>query len=521
MGRTFIRQDTQIKNSDVYDDTIAPTLANFETNPAEIETDLNNVRSMLSHLRDNQVGNWYDALTAATGFEGGAVRGVQDSNQDLHELERKRLLKRVANVGVDVSGGSGVQHVVLGMGELPSNTTAAVGAVTTLGTAVAQATSFGTASATDIVAGGNALQPKNLIRIVDGTTGDAILDSADKEIYGLLQTESGSDGHTMTVGGTEEVQISFVVRNATNDGLQLITAGDMDGKTFDYAAVERFALDDLPEECFLGDNFTDAGAANVTRQSGYDNQGTAIVATTSNSTLDLGLGLTWEVGDNTSAGLLTFTEGSGGGTTALSVGAAVDTYTNNAVVASFTNGLTVNTSGNDIRIGIVADTIDTSGATDLRFDAGAELIFDDSYRPGSTWSLNGIRLADTSVEWDTFETQFGEVSLLNAINQAAGASARTKTVGVVTTTAAADVNVTGAGMSPNLDAQLADYSTVTFVTDVDVYLNGVLLRNGANAAANHDVYPGDTPANGDVKFEFIVKSTGSTPDQVTMVVYGA
>jgi hypothetical protein len=59
-----------------------------------------------------------------------------------------------------------------------------------------------------------------------------------------------------------------------------------------------------------------------------------------------------------------------------------------------------------------------------------------------------------------------------------------------------------------------------FVTDVDVFVNGVLLRNGANAAANEDVYPGTDPSTGDLRFEFTLKGTGSKPDVVTVVVNG-
>jgi hypothetical protein len=54
---------------------------------------------------------------------------------------------------------------------------------------------------------------------------------------------------------------------------------------------------------------------------------------------------------------------------------------------------------------------------------------------------------------------------------------------------------------------------------VDVYLNGILLRNGANSGSNHDVYPGTTPANGDLKFEFNLKGGGAKNDVITMVVW--
>ena len=316
MARTFIRQDTQIQSSDVFDDTIAPSLANFETNPLNIEVDLNNVRSMLSHLLDVQVGNWYDVISTPSTLETGAQRGVSDLNNALHLVEKKRILRDVCslvditvpasvtatstivtdvqanytdaqtftltdatgqsitfefdtvpngvgggNTAVDISadttadnvrdriitaingvagtllitagnGGAGTVSltqdvggssgntsigttggppgtfnaftggtgdvVILGTGELPSQTTAAVGAVTTLGTVVATHTgTFGSVSL-DEVSGPNAVQPKNLMQIVDGNTRDPILSSS-RVVYGLLQGESGvTDGATIT-----------------------------------------------------------------------------------------------------------------------------------------------------------------------------------------------------------------------------------------------------------------------------------------------------------------------------------
>lgn len=76
--------------------------------------------------------------------------------------------------------------------------------------------------------------------------------------------------------------------------------------------------------------------------------------------------------------------------------------------------------------------------------------------------------------------------------------------------------MTGAGGTPNISTQLGDYSTVTFVTDVDVFLNGVPLYNGVDAAANNDVYSGDTPANGDLKFELRLRQD----DVIMMIIYG-
>lgn len=75
MARTFIRQDTQIRNSDTYDDTIAPSEANFETNPTNIEADLNSLRSANKNLKGTT--NWYDTPT----------RDVETLNTDLLDID--------------------------------------------------------------------------------------------------------------------------------------------------------------------------------------------------------------------------------------------------------------------------------------------------------------------------------------------------------------------------------------------------------------------------------------------------
>jgi hypothetical protein len=85
----------------------------------------------------------------------------------------------------------------------------------------------------------------------------------------------------------------------------------------------------------------------------------------------------------------------------------------------------------------------------------------------------------------------------------------TKAVGLMTADAAAAVNVTN---GVNIDSLLLDYSSKTFKTEVNVWLNGVLLRCGAAAVDGFDVYPGTDQTKGDLKFLFDVKAG----DVVTM-----
>ena len=433
MGRTFLRQITQIRTSDTFDDTIVPSLANFETNPTEIETDLNTLRSRTNDFlnRNDSVftGNWYDSISAPSTFEGGIARGINLLNQDLHDLQRKRVLDRVSIIGNDISVASANdQFVILALSELPGNTTIAVGAVTTLGTVAAFEASFGTATLTEVT-GPNALRPKNLAVIWNASgdnIGDVVDDADGTQIFGLIQSESASDGFTATGTTPVRLQMSFVKTNAAGDDLELVTAGEMSGVVFDYAPIERFAFGDLPEDAFLGTDFVDSGVANTTRDAAYVSQGTTPVDLLTNATLDLeGPGLTWEIRDDLEATLLKITEGSAGGTSTILFGAAVDTFDNDAASNNFLAGVSLATgSGNTINIGLSSGLISSSTDLSLRATSG-EIRFDDGNRSGSTWGTS-VKLTNTTAEWDDYETAFGEASLFSAIVQANGPGTTTR-----------------------------------------------------------------------------------------------
>lgn len=529
MGRSRFDQDTQVWKSGTYNDTIAPTEANYETNTVSLENDLNCLRSMASELRDVRAGNWWDALAAPATFpgEGAAARGVQDVNEDLYDLQRKRILRRRAVVGANCGPvATNAQHEVLNAaGELPGNTTAAVGAVTTRGTVVASVAGAFDAPSLNEVAGSSTIQPKNLVLIVDTVTGDPILSPGGKEIFGLIQTEIATDGHTINTT-TQRAQISFVVRNDTFDDLVLITAGWMDGKSFDYSPVERYAFEDTPEQSWLGEDFIDVGAGSATRQSGYDNQGTTPVDLITNATLDLeGAGLVWAIRDDLEANLFTITEGSAGGTSTVGFGAAVDVFNNDAVVNDFAGPLTVDDDGTAIEIGVTTGQINTTGTDDLELQAGGELYLDDGNRTGSTWATDGIKLSDTTAEWDDFETEFGEVSLFNAILQAYQKNNKAKAhANVITGDISANTLIIGSGGGQNISVAMPSYKGLDFEDDVEVFINGQLQRPGVDASTNNDVYPSAVAieqAAGAFYCEYTLKYRGgSDPDVVQMIVWG-
>lgn len=623
MARTFIRQATQIRKSDLYDDTVVPSLANYETNPVSIEEDLNSVRSQLHNLLKNFAGNWFDDLNTPVTLDPGTERGVNDLNTDLHLLERKRVLvascsladvavaaavaaagtltstgafsdgetvtigtqtytfrspfvdaanninaagtqaathenlRRAINgdgvagvnygtgtpVNADVTaadtgttnvltakkagtfgntvvttetganisfgaatltGGSGGDVKILGAGELPANLIAAVGLVTTRGTVVATTPgTFGVANLAE-VGGSNAIAPKNLCEVVHASTRDPIL-SDGRTIYALLQGESGlADGDTILITTPDRVQVTFVRINAAGDDLETINGTHLGGQSVNLCFVERKALEDLNEQDFLRGAILDTPTSStVTRQIGYDNQGTTPVDLTTNATLDLeGPGLVWAIRDDLQANLFRIIEGSAGGTSQVSIDSDVDTFNVDAQVNDFDQGIRVDSGGQRINVGETAGLIESTGANDLRVLGAAELYLDDGNQTGSTWAQTaGIKLSDTTAEWDNFEAAFGEVSLLRAIAQS---RRRDKVYANVTSTTTANTDIGGVGGGANLDTQLPDMSLGSFLVDYDVFVNGELQRPGANAAANNDYYPGTSLANGQIRFEYVI-----------------
>jgi len=522
MARTFIRQEVQIAQSLNFLDNVAPG-ATMESGAANIEDDLNNIRSLLNlHKRADQSLNWYDDLVAPTTFpgEGNVKRGVDEVNQSLHDVERKRVLRTMTGL-VDVTVGAGNNFKVLLIGELPANTTAAVGNVSTRGTvAAAHGGTFGTHALTE-VSGTTSISPKNLCDVVDGATRDPIL-SGGRTIYALFQTETATDGHTMTGTTTTRAQLSFVRLNAAGDDLEAVPVADVENRVINFSSVERVALEDLNEQDFLRGAAIDVPASfAVTRQGAYNGQGTAPVDLTTDATLDLeGAGLAWRIRDDAEANLFSVVEGSAGGTSEVAIGTDVDTFNVDAVVNDFRTGLRANTAGTrPIHVG-VNDGVIESTAGDLRVLSAGELFLDDVNQTGSTWAqTDGIKLSDSTAEWDAFDAKFGEVSLLNAITNSA--VTRTKVQATLTASVTADNDVNGPGTPhANTNVDLPPYDAVVFVDDVEVYLNGELLRNAVNDAGGEDVYPGGTPTEGDLRFQFNLQGVGAKPDQITVIVNG-
>ena len=661
MGRTWIRQDVQIGSTlytdGGYVDNVAPSATNYETNAATLTDDLNNARSAIQNILNRNggsmpAGNWYDSIVSPTTFENGAQRGVSEINQQLHDLERKRVLVQIAELSdvtvpaqayatgtlsgtanflngetvtigstvytfmtpwvdgtpytVDcttslaatlqnlfdainltgtigtqygtgtlihptvtatsvtatqlvvraktrgtagnliastvstagnmvwgaakLAGGAGDMNILtLAPDQLPTwvlGKIAAIGSVTTRGTVCAYNVNFGINDPAVIVSGSNVISPKNLCMVEDTTTHDPILSSG-REVYALFQSESNTDGSTLTGTTLNRAMLSYVRINVGGTALEAVPTADIQGKTIHYASVGRKALEDLLEQDFLKGAVIDvSGPSYVDRQIAYDNQGTVPVEQTTNALLDLNsAGIYWTIRDLANAELFKITEGTTGGTTTVLLGLDVDTFDSSAIINDFDKGIRARTGGVQINIGettiATTGTIETTGTNDLRLLGARELFLDDGNQPGSWTQTNGVKLSDTATEWSDYETAFGgEVSLLNAITKAYTTQKRTKVQAVLTADVVATNDVNGPIGAANTDVNLLPFNLVptSFTADVEVYLNGELLRNAATGT--EDVYPGTSPTNGDLKFTFKLKGTGAKPDQLTVIVNG-
>jgi hypothetical protein len=512
MARTFIRQGIQIKNSDVYDDQIEPDV--LWESASSLEEDLNNLRSQIQNMlnRDGDTmpsDNWYDNIYTPSSFENGRQRGIDALNNDLHGLERKRVLTSYVSV-VDITVPSSQNWVVLNTATQAPNP-AGIGKVVALGAteftgsvAVQHPGTFDTHSLAE-VQGATAISPKNLMLIVTGSNRDPLL-YENNIIYGLLQTEDGTNGHTLD-DVNHRAQISFVyVDPVAGNDLIAAPAAAVQNKAINYVSTVRKALGDLNEQDFLrGAEIDVPSTSATTRQNAYDNQGSSPVEVASNAVLDIGSGFYWEIRDNNNATVFKIDEGSSSSDTTISISSDVDYLDVNAVDVDFSEGVKFDTAGTEIDVGVTAGVIETTGTDDLTVIGAGELLLSDGNKAGSTWGASGIKLTDASGEWDEFETAFGgEVSLIQGIYQA---KRRPKVYSVLQNDVSADTNVSLA--DTNIDVALPYMDAGTFGEDYDVYLNGQLLYPGSG----NDYYAGTSSTS--LKFEFPLK----TGDVICVVPY--
>lgn len=503
MGRTFIRQETQIRNSDSYDDTLSAG-STLESGPANIQDDLNGVRSQLKRaIWADSAGNWWDDIPTVNAKK----RGIQALNTDLDELESQKILRRITLL-TDIAVPASQNYKILSVASSEAPSEVAAVSAGTEGAVVAQSALNGGAYAANElteITGQNAVDPKNLCLVRNASTGE-IIESSGREVFALLQYEStGGDGLAFNdTSAGRRAKLSFVRQNATFDDLEACPVADIESLSINYAYVARTNFDSLPEQAWITQSgFVDMSqSVTVSLDYAVDNQSGAVTQT--------GKHIEWRVDDtyklafqdSTGAADIFAVKPAAGGDEVEFNGAFVDI--NNTSPVDILSSLKVDTGGTEIDIGVTAGLIGTTSSADLRVLGAGELYLDDGNQAGSSWAqTNGIKLSDTTAEWSDLETVFGaEVSILKAL---ALSRRRSPVYAELTGTVGADTDVGGAAGGANLNAQLPDMSVGSFLNDYDVYLNGKKLRPGANSAANNDYYPGTSLANGQLKFEFTLK----------------
>lgn len=478
MGATTLQQKEEIDQSQTYDDTLSR--ASAEGSATNVEDDLNYIRSNIQDMLGTT--NWYDAVP-----ENLTAVAARAKLEDKMVLADSQLLTDI------VIGGSD-NFVVLVLADSDTPTQVIALNASTEGAICAQLS--GAVGSNDLAeeAGVNAINPKNLVKVVDGATKDPILSSG-KEIMGLLQVSSTASDNTAFDDSTNKGQLSFVRVNTAGNDLEACPAADIQGKTINYLYRFRSDLQAMNEQYFAGGNFSDQVAAvDVTLNNAIDNQAGAA---TQAQSIDLRITDTYEFQFSDSAGLGIATVKAASGGDSFEVGDG----SNAAIFKGFGSGEFVGTlkahSGTQvINIGVTTGRIDstsieiesTSGNIDL--DSAGELNFADSRQ------TSALPLTDAS----NSSLSGSPASLFAAINaaaaSAAGSSLSDRKDANTNTSVAANALMEYDSGGGNVTAALCDFwdtdiatTKTNFTDNVMIWINGLYRRPGADASANNDVYP--------------------------------
>jgi hypothetical protein len=241
-----LNQDTQLQPSQTFDDTLAAG-STLESGSLSTQDDLNALRSqILRILLADTPGDWHKDIGTVQTLGAAKKYALQQLLEEVDSLEEHRLLFRAA-IHSDVAVPAAQNWVELSVASSKAPTEVAATDSTTVGAVVAVATTFG-AHNLDEVAGPDALSPLNLCLIFDGNTG-SVITSGDRQVFGLLQSEVGTDGHTFN-DSTQQVQLSFVRWNSAGTDLEAVPVADIENASLHYAYVRRSDFDNTPQEAF-------------------------------------------------------------------------------------------------------------------------------------------------------------------------------------------------------------------------------------------------------------------------------
>lgn len=549
MSVSRLRQDQLHTEGSAIVDTLVP--ADHDANAVDLADTVNYLASQFADMLGET--NWYDAPDASLATIWGKTF-----------LDEKMALREVLLLtDITVPNGQNYKILVVGDSETPAAKVKAIGAGVVKGLVTANhGGTFGTHSLT-MVSGDNAINPKNLLQVVDGDTHDEIL-SAGQRVWGLLQNESGAtDGSAFTDTTPERPQVSFVRINSTGDAFEAVPVADIEDKVINLSYVERQDLDTWVEQDFLRRTaWVDLGSASasVTLDNAIDNQGTTPATQATN--------IYWRIADATeldfetsdgARNLVKIAPASGGDELEFNVD-TLDVNVGSSGVVDIDNGVTVDSGGTSINLGVTAGQIDasalkvaaTGGAAEIEAHSGSLILdaagqtlqadatifdldsIDDSHlimsatdaaaktllvaaRNAGAGAGNLELEADDDILFETVrettplpldDSTAGAISALfgQSFSSVSAAIAYAGTVGGADLTMKLSVLGSSYSQGDNVPAATLDLTAYTLsmvsnAATVFLFLNGRLLR-GAAATGTGDVYPGTTPASGDVKFDF-------------------
>jgi hypothetical protein len=491
MARSFLNPDTQILGNQTHDDTLGSGVT-LETGAVSLEDNLNGIISQVKNILGST--NWYDAPASS----------LTQLDTDVVGLQEKPFLC-ATQVLTNITVGAGQNYQVLSVAgsEAPTVTAGVSGGngavVSVLGAGV-----LGTHSL-DAEAGSNAVSPRNLVFVRDAVTEDAIT-SDGQQVYGLLQAENGVVQGDTFDDTSKRVQISFVKKN--DDVLVAVPSADIAGKTIEYIYQNRVYFTALPEDCnMLNANFLDNSAlVDITLQEALDNQ-TTPVAQTNTIEHKISENEYYEFQDEFGNQLMRINSSAGGDSVTFN---GDYFFVNSSLGAQFLGRGDFNSGVAPVSVGApqgdlykqIGDLLVEATFGGIKLNTGVEIVFSDGNKSSSTFT-GDFKLTETQSDWDNYEAKFGEVSLLNAVVQSATVN---RTDYLVTSLISADTDFDPGANATVINGSVQDLSSSVFVNDIDIYVNGQLLINGADASANNDVYPGTDLTNSELKFEFPLRS---------------
>lgn len=420
MAVSRLRQDQIHTRGSLIDDTKLPS--DHDANAADLEDTLDYLASQLADILGEI--NWYDAPDLS----------IAAINAKTFLDEKLALREYFLLTDITVPATQNYKVLSVAGSEVPARPKA-INATTKGLVTAPHGGSFGTAHSLAEVAGDTTINPKNLLAVVDGSTGDPILDSSGKTIWGLLQHEAGAtDGAVFTDTTPERAQVSFVVVNATNDDLVACAVGDIESKVVNLSFVDRNDLDSWVEQDFLRrGSFVDVptGAQQVTLDNAIDNQGAtpATQATQIYWRIDDDVGLHFQ--DSTGArDLLALLPAAAGDEMEVNVD-LLDVNVGVSGIVDIDNGIRVDTGGQRINVGetpgqIDSTTLKLAATTGLAEVEGVGVTLDALAGAGGPLTADGTLLdadfSDTS-HLDMRASDAAEKTLrVLAANDGAGAS---------------------------------------------------------------------------------------------------